>query len=167
MTMRKSSTRHGFARASGLVQGQIRRASETRGFAVAKLLTHWAEVVGPDLASKAEPVKVSYGKGGIGGTLTVLVKGSLAPIVEMEKERIRERVNACYGYGAIKAVRITQTAPHGFAEAATRFDAAPLKRPAPDPTLVQTAERSADGVDDPGLRGALEKLALNVLSKTR
>ena len=34
----------GFERTSGLVQGQIRKASEKRGFAETRLLTHWVEI---------------------------------------------------------------------------------------------------------------------------
>ena len=35
-----------------------------------------------------------YGKGGMGATLTLLTTGPMAPMVEMQKERLRERVNA-------------------------------------------------------------------------
>ena len=62
----------GFKRASSLMQGQIRHAGEQRGFAVSRLLTHWAEIVGEDTARIARPVKVGYGKRGFGATLTVL-----------------------------------------------------------------------------------------------
>jgi hypothetical protein len=37
----------------------------------------------------------------------------------MEKERIRERVNACYGYAAIAKLRIRQAGPEAFAAEAT------------------------------------------------
>ncbi len=40
----------GFERTSGLLQDRIRKAGETRGFAVARLLTHWAEIVGEEIA---------------------------------------------------------------------------------------------------------------------
>ena len=151
----------GFTRAAGLVSGHIRSAAESRGFAVSRLLTHWTEIVGPRIAGMAEPVKMTYGRSEVGGTLTILVKGSLAPIVEMEKEKIRERVNACYGYGAIRKINITQTAPQGFAEAAAPFRHAPLTPPAPDPKSREIAAP----VSDPGLRAALEKLGANVLAK--
>jgi len=115
----------GFLPASGLIQKQLRRAGETRGFAVSRLLTHWVEVVGTDIATMARPVKVSYGRQGFGATLTVLTTGAQAPMLEMQKNRIRERVNACYGYAAISVVRITQTAPTGFAEGQVAFETRP------------------------------------------
>ncbi|MFQ6546995.1 DUF721 domain-containing protein [Aestuariibius sp. 2305UL40-4] len=161
MAGKRQSMTRGFTRAAGLVSGQIRSAAESRGFAVSRLLTHWPEIVGPRIAGMAEPVKMTYGRAEVGGTLTILVKGSLAPMVEMEKEKIRDRVNACYGYGAIRKINITQTAPHGFAEAAAPFQRAPLTPPAPDPK----SQEIAAPVTDPGLRAALEKLGANVLAK--
>jgi hypothetical protein len=60
-----TATKHrarGFQRASGLVQPRIREASEKRGFAISRLLTHWAEVVGPEFADMTRPVDISYGR---------------------------------------------------------------------------------------------------------
>ena len=65
------------------MQTRIRTASETRGFAVTRLLTHWSEIVGEATSAIATPVNVSYGKGGMGATLTVLTTGAQAPMLEM------------------------------------------------------------------------------------
>ena len=160
--------RRGFKRASSLMQGQIRRAGEQRGFAVSRLLTHWAEIVGEETARVARPVKVGYGKRGFGATLTVLTTGAQAPMLEMQKDQIRERVNACYGYAAIERIHFTQTAPTGFAEGQAVF--APARKPhakAPDPATTQAARDAAAPVTDPGLREALEALGQNVLSRQK
>ena len=155
----------GFERASGLVSGQIRGASETRGFAVSRLLTHWAEVVGPDIAASCRPVEVAYGRG-FGATLTVLTVGAQAPMLEMQKDTICERVNACYGYKAIHKVRITQTAATGFAEGRAQFEAAP-KVEKQAPVTPAAAKKAAENVADEELRLALERLGANVLSQTK
>jgi len=167
MTKRRyHSTTRGFARASGLLQSRIRKAGETRGFAVSRLLTHWAEIVGEDVARIARPVNVSYAKGGFGATLSVLTTGAQAPMLEMQKEQIREKVNACYGYNAIARLRITQTAPTGFAEGQAQFDRpAPEAPKAPPPEVVQVARTVAQGVKSDDLRLALERLATNVLTR--
>jgi hypothetical protein len=147
---------------------QIRQAGETRGFAVSRLLTHWAEVVGADIASIARPVNIGYGRGGIGATLTVLTTGAQAPMLEMQKENMRERVNAVYGYNAISRVRITQTAPTGFAEGQAVFQPVPPKpKPEPSPQRVAEATQGATDIQDDTLRAALERLGRNVLSKTQ
>jgi len=126
MAARPSTTR-GFKRTASVLSDQIRRAGESRGFAVSRLLTHWAEIAGADIAGIARPVNISYGRGGMGATLTVLTTGPQAPMLEMQKDRLREKVNAVYGYNAISRVRITQTAPEGFQEGQAVFG--PPKKP--------------------------------------
>lgn len=168
MPQRRPTTR-GFARTSNLLNQRIRRASESRGFSETRLLTHWPEVVGEDTAAIARPVNVSFGRGGIGATLTLLTTGANAPMLEMQKDRIRERVNAVYGYNAIARVKITQTAPTGFAEGQAQFSygVTPKKTPPPDPKVTAAAREYAEDVMDEGLKGALEALAKNVLSKAK
>ena len=161
---RHTSTTRGFSRAATLLQTRIREAGEARGFAVSRLLTHWEEVAGPAVAQIARPVNVSYAKGGLGATLTLLTTGAQAPMLEMQKEQIRERVNACYGYRAIARVRITQTAPTGFAEGRAAFAHAPKKVPSA-PEVTPQAAALAEGVTDSSLRDALAMLGANILSK--
>ena len=162
------STTKGFARTSSLLQGRIRKAGETRGFAVTRLLTHWAEIVGENTAGIARPVDVKYGRQGFGATLTLLTTGAQAPMLEMQKEQIRERVNGVYGYNAIARVRITQTAPTGFAEGQASFAYRRKETPkAPDPQIKIEAQNMAKGAEDASLRRALEALAQNVLSKSK
>lgn len=168
MTSRKGAT-YGFKRTSALLQTSIRRASESRGFAQSRLLTHWAEVVGEDIAAIARPVEVSYARQGMGATLTLLTTGAQAPMLEMQKEKLRERVNAVYGYNAIARIRITQTAPVGFAEGQVDFTHRPkeVAMPALAPETLQVASSLAAPVTDDGLRAALERLARNVLTKSQ
>jgi len=85
MAPRNSQT-HGFKRTSSLLQTQIRKTSETRGFAQSRLLTHWAEIAGDDIAAISRPVEVRYGRSGFGATLTLLTTGANAPILEMQKD---------------------------------------------------------------------------------
>lgn len=158
----------GFERTASLVAPQVRVAGESRGFAVSRLLTQWAEIVGADVAAMARPVEISYGRG-FGATLSLLTTGANAPILEMQKDRIREKANACYGYAAISRIRITQTAPTGFAEGQVAFDPAPVKATpaAPDPKTVKTARDAAAPVADAGLRDALETLGGHVFSAAK
>jgi len=162
---RHTSTTRGFSRAATLMQTKIRKASEDRGFAVTRLLTHWSEVVGQATATIATPVNVSYGKGGMGATLTLLTTGAQAPMLEMQKEQIREKVNACYGYRAISRVRITQTAPTGFSEGRVAFAPAPKVKKTPDAAMQSAAKALSETVENEKLRAALTALGANVLAK--
>lgn len=158
--------KRGFERTSGLLQGQIRQATEARGFAVTRLLTHWEEIVGQEIAAMARPVKVGYGKGGFGATLTVLTKGAYAPMLQAQLPKIKDKVNACYGYAAISRVHVTQTAPTGFSEGQVQFQAAPKKqKPLPSPELQARAHETTAHVGDSGLRAALDALGANILNK--
>ncbi|KJZ19308.1 DUF721 domain-containing protein [Loktanella sp. S4079] len=164
---RHTGTTRGFSRAATLMQTRIRTASEERGFAVTRLLTHWSEVVGEATASIATPVNVSYGKGGMGATLTLLTTGAQAPMLEMQKEQIREKVNACYGYRAIARVRVTQTAPTGFSEGRVAFAPAPKTRKTPSAAAQSEAQAMAESVQSDELRAALAALGANVLTKQK
>lgn len=168
MSERKATTR-GFTRTSSLLKKSIRRASESRGFSESRVLTHWAEIVGADIAAISRPVEVSYGRQGLGASLTVLTTGAQAPMLEMQKEKLREKVNAVYGYNAISRVRITQTAPTGFAEGRVSFDHRPAeKKPAKrDPASREAAAKLTAPIGDTSLRSALEALGQNVLSRRK
>lgn len=158
----------GFERTSALLGTRIRKATETRGFSESRLLTHWAEIVGEEIAAVARPVSVGYGRGGFGATLTVLTTGAHAPMLQMQEPRLREKVNAVYGYNAISRIRITQTAPTGFAEGQVQF--APAKRDAPREPDATSRERAAEltgEVSDEALRKALAALGAQVFTKNK
>jgi len=167
MAPRRASSK-GFARTSSLLTQRIRKASESRGFAQSRLLTHWEEVVGDEIAKVARPVNVSYGRQGFGAMLTILTTGSHAPMMEMQKEKLRAKVNAVYGYNAISRIKITQTAPTGFAEGRAVFERSVTpKKPEPTLEVKRAAAQSAGGVKSDDLRLALERLAQNVLTKSK
>lgn len=178
-----------FEPAGGLVMAQIRAASEKRGFAVTRLLTHWADVAGPELARLCRPQRVSYAQRGFGATLIVEAPGAAAPLVSMRLDGLRERINAIYGYAAIARIQLVQGRLEGMAEAQS-----PFAGPGPTPGAELAAQPGAgraglrsdnlappsparmarlrdmvdgltEGVSDPGLREALDRLALNVLNR--
>jgi hypothetical protein len=157
----------GFESAAGLLRDRIRKASELRGFAASRVLTHWAEVAGRDIAALCRPVKVSYAQGGFGATLTVLASGAAAPLVQMQLPKLKERVNAAYGYAAIARIQITQTAAQGFAEPQARFDGPNIRPPSPQALARARAVVGTltEGVADDGLRATLDRLATSVLSR--
>jgi hypothetical protein len=157
----------GFEPAFGLMKDAVRTAGESRGFAVARLLTHWAEVAGEDMARKTRPVKIGYGKGGMGATLTLLVKATEAPMVQMAVPQLKDRVNAVYGYAAVNHIHLTQTAATGFAEGQAAFIPAPKVAKPTDPAIAAKAQAVAESVADPSLRLALEQLAQNILTRPR
>ena len=159
--------RKGFEPASGLLADRIRAAGAPRGFAVARLLTHWAEIAGEDIAEMARPVRIGFAKGGFGATLTLICSGPNAPVVQMRLPAIRDRVNACYGYNAVSRIVISQSSATGLAEDAAPFAGKPKAPPAPSPVIMAQADALSAAVADDGLRAALAALGQNVLSRAR
>ena len=137
----KTRLMRGFEPAFGLMQRDVRTVSETRGFAVTRLLTHWAEIVGADLAAITKPLKVGYNREGMGATLTLLTRAATAPQVQMQLPILQEKVNAVYGYKAIARITLTQTAPTGFSEGQVEFTVAPTAK-VPPPILLYWPKRS-------------------------
>lgn len=157
----------GFEPASFLVRDPVRRVGEARGFALVRLLTHWAEVAGADIGQITRPVDISYGREGMGATLTLLVSGAAGPIVQMQLPALRERVNACYGYNAVTRIRLTQTSGTGLAEGQAPFTPKAPADPPPDPQVLAEAAALSREVKDERLRAALEALGQKVLSRAR
>jgi len=158
----------GFVQTANLVRPQVRKASEERGFVESRLLTHWAEIVGEDTAAMARPIKVGYGRQGMGATLTLLTTGAQAAMLEMQKPQIKEKVNAIYGYAAISRVAITQTAPVGFADGEVEFTPAkPKEKPPIDPVTIAVAKNVAAPVASNELRAALQALGENVMTQLK
>lgn len=163
-TFRRRRSR-GFQPAASLLAARVQKAAEGRGFAVTRLLTHWSEIAGPQIAAVTRPVRISHGRASVGATLTLLTTGPMAPMVEMQLPALRDRVNACYGYNAIQRITLTQTAAQGFAEGQAQFVHAPKTPPAPDPVRVQHAAQVGAQFTDPTLAEAMARLALNVTSR--
>ncbi|MEL7091772.1 MAG: DciA family protein [Pseudomonadota bacterium] len=164
MPPRRAST-NGFKRTANLLTGRIRDASAKRGFGESRLLTQWAEIAGPDIAAISRPVEVSYGRGGMGATLTLLTKGAHAPMLEMQKDQLRARVNSVYGHQAIKHIRITQTAATGFADGQVAFERPDETKDDTPPEPSPAAKGLAAPVADDDLRLALERLGTHILTK--
>ena len=164
--MRRYSTTKGFKTTSSLLQKRIRNASESRGFAQTRLLTHWEEIVGADIAQCAVPIEVKFGRG-FGGTLTILTTGAHASLLQMQVPQIQDKVNACYGYNAIAKIRITQTAPTGFNQGRVQFGTSQTAKEQLPVEFTKAADNVVSDVADDGLRLALAALGANVMHKSK
>jgi len=157
--------KHGFKKASVLLKRNIQKASELRGFAQSRVLTHWSEIVGEEISSVSIPTRVSYKTDSLGATLTVLTSGPNAPILEMQKEFIRNKINAVYGYNAVHKIKITQSSPIALIDknkGSKKVSSEKKKTNREIPTILVKA---VNEIDDKNLRQALEELAINVFTK--
>ena len=122
------------------------------GFTEQALIRHWTEIMGESLGRMTLPLKLSTARGGQGGgTLRVLAE----PVAALELQHLMpvviDRINATFGYPAVKTIQIQQ----GPA-------ARPPEREAKDPVLDAQTERdlaaTLEPVEDDALRASLARL---------
>ena len=157
--------KHGFKKASVLLKKNIQKVSESRGFAQSRVLTHWSEIVGEEISSVSIPTKVSYKTDSLGATLTILTSGSSGPVLEMQKEFIRTKINAVYGYNAVQKIKITQSSPLALIHKNENPQSVISKKNKPKVEISTSLEKAVNEIDDKNLRQALEELAINVFTK--
>jgi hypothetical protein len=160
-----SQKRKGPRRIADLVARVIEPVTARRGFARAELIAVWPEIVGPMHAACTAPEKIVWPRHADGddppaGTLFIRAEGPRAIFVQHELPQIVERVNAFFGYRAVAQARVVQ----GPVSAA-----APESRPvpAPDPAAERRVAADVEAVEDEGLRAALHRLGVGVLTNRR
>jgi hypothetical protein len=72
-----------------------------------RLVTHWAEIVGADLAAKAQPVGTRYSKrdGKPFITLEVACASAEATVLSMRVSLMLEKINLMFGENWVSAIR--------------------------------------------------------------
>ena len=133
---------------------QIGRAAFRRfGFVQSTIVSRWREIVGPRYAAVSAPDSIRFPPGRkSGGTLSLVVEGAHAPLMQHVAPEIVERVNRFFGYAAVERVSFRQ----GLVQTARA-----KPRPSP-PSLRPVPSELGDSlreVADPELRACLESLA--------
>ena len=128
------------------------------GFVQSSIVSRWHEIVGPRYASVSAPdtIRFPHGKKS-NGTLTLVVEGAHAPMMQHVVPTIIERVNLFFGYPAVERVAFRQGIVQ--AEKAKPKPAPPSLRPIPAELGDSLRE-----VVDPELRACLESLARGLSS---
>ena len=139
-------------RPAGELVGEIGGVAFTRfGFVQGAVVSRWSEIVGERYASVSLPESIRFPSGSRkNGTLTLLVEGAHAPLMQHLGPMIIERVNRFFGYEAVSKVAYRQG----------RIPAKPERpaRPAPAPVPTELGE-GLRTIADPELRACLESLA--------
>ena len=134
-------------------------AFKRHGFASTEIVTHWADIVGAEIAAHAEPIKITWPRQGDAeepepATLVLRCEGPAVLEIQHLNDVIIERINRFLGWRAIARLALRQ---------------APLrrriKRPVPAPPDAGEARRIAEsmtGIADTELRAALGRLGAAV-----
>ena len=127
-----------------------------RGLARTELLSWWPDIVGDAYAGRTAPERIRWARDGA-ATLFVRCDPSLALQFAHETDRVRQRLNAYFGYAAVGAVRIVQqrVGQEEMAEA----------EPRPAAEIPGALQERLDAFDEP-LKDSLSALARGVLARS-
>ena len=133
---------------------------EKHGFQSADLLSHWADIVGTEMAALAVPERISWSrptnKGETpSGTLTLKSAPGRALHVQYKADLIRERINAYLGHAAIVRIKV-------LPGAATL---APAPKPIAATTPAEPPPPAIAALEDDALKQALSRLSVGIRSE--
>lgn len=145
------------------LRGYMKDLDGRYGQGASALIARWREVVGPEIARRTEPVKLTKGRNGGPSSLEIRVAGPSAAIIQHQAHDILARVNLFLGAEAVQKLRIVQgPLQHKPAAAPSPRRKAPLDAAAE----AKLAEGLA-GAPNGKLRDALLALGRNVLRRSR
>jgi hypothetical protein len=125
------------------------------------LKARWRDIVGPDLARRAEPNRLVKPRGGGGASLELRVEGPSAAIIQHQAPDILARVNLFLGAGTVERLRIVQGPLRGAARRGSVPAPAGVRRMAEGP-LDAAAEQDLSArlarIPDGRLKQALARL---------
>ncbi|MBI3435347.1 MAG: DUF721 domain-containing protein [Proteobacteria bacterium] len=142
-----------------LVESTLADAFARQGFAAMRIVTHWADIVGADIAAHAEPLRINWPRqadddDAQSATLVLRVEGPVAVEIQHQSAVIIERVNRFFGFAAIGRIALRQ-APLTRRASAPRADAV-------DPEAARRIAEGLPGITDADLRAALGRLGAAV-----
>lgn len=145
-----------------LIPDSLGEAARAQGFAVIEIVTHWPEIVGEELASASEPVKLVWppkdDPDRRGATLVVRVEGTHALDLQFTTPVVIERINRTFGWACVSRLSLKQ------GPVTPRAVRAPPP-PEPDPRLVAEERARLDAIADDGLKESLARLGAFVRGK--
>lgn len=146
-----------------------RAALGKRGAALAAVLGQWEAIMGPELAASTAPIRLIRDRTAPEGEdeaaiLELRVDSAAAVELQHLEPRILERINAHFGYRAVKRLKLRQGPPPN-PKRGQSFAVQPIRRPgmAEERALF----RQLEGVGDESLRDALAGLGRVVIGKSR
>lgn len=144
-------------RLGGLLRHALDAAARRRGFAEAGVVADWAAIVGPDLAGRCRPVKLTFPPGRPAGVLHLHAGGAAALELQHCAPLVIERINTYFGYPAVAELRLLQAPlpPHPRPPARPRLRALSAEE-------VEAVTRATEAITDMALREALASLGRTV-----
>lgn len=114
------------AEATGRITG---KSCSRKYIALGRIVNSWNEIVGPELAGKAQPVKLRYTKQDFSKTpiaiLDIACTSADATLLHYQKDLILERINRIFGEGWVTGIKFVASVANN-AKAPLRKSKKPL-----------------------------------------
>jgi hypothetical protein len=151
----KTTFKQGRARPlADLVDGTLQAVFARQGFAAVDIVSHWEDIVGPELANRTEPMRLVWPRRDdpdSSGTLTVRVEGAYALELQHLAPQVMERVNRYFGWACVGRMAIRQ----GPVTRRTRAPDLPVEPPA---EVVTAVAETLGEFEDEDLKASLARL---------
>ena len=147
------------------VPALLSKAFQRKYIALGRIVTHWAEVVGPDFADRAQPAKIHYRKGKTAkdkstATLDIAASSADCAVMVYQKDVILQRINQLFGDGWVTDIKFLHVEP---------------KRPSKPPKRIKTLtsdeknhlSQILETVDDPDIKERLARLGQSILQESK
>ncbi len=137
--------------------------------ALGRIVTHWPDIIGDDMAARAQPMKIHYRKaapdkdgkkGKSAATLEIGATSADCAVLQMQKGVILERINQVFGDAWVADLKFTHVAPD------KKPPAKPRKRPLNEEEQKYLAEMLEE-VTDPDIKQRLDRLGKAILEDKR
>ena len=107
-------------RLSTMIDPMIAPSAKARGFAIGRIVSHWHDIAG-DLSSWCRPEAVFFPRDSrTDGTLKLQIAPGRGPQAQAMSDVIIDRVNANFGYQAIRRISLVQTLSTPFQPASSK-----------------------------------------------
>jgi hypothetical protein len=103
-----STRRQGLRAIARELPDVTRSALARRGFAAARAIADWPEIVGASLAESSVPERLVRGRDADSATLVVRVRPAAALELQHWMPQVIERVNGYFGFRAVGHIRLVQ-----------------------------------------------------------
>lgn len=135
--------------------------------ALGRILNSWNDIIGPELAVKAQPVKIHYRKPKDKSekpqaTLDIAATSADATVLHYQKDLILARINQIFGDSWINSIRFVHIPANS--EQNTPIYTRNIRLNEDDLAKIQD---DLKGIEDDDIRKQLEKLGQSILKKER
>lgn len=137
--------------------------------ALGRIVNSWNEIVGPDLALKAQPARLRYAKrldkGAPEAVLDIATTTADATLLHYQKDLILERINRIFGEGWITGIRFVSMAGND-PRISDKVSGKKAKKPLTEQEKTYLSG-ILEGVGDTEIKSRLGSLGESILTETK